>query len=208
MNHHLVRLISIVALAIAWIGSEPAAKAQAERLGPESCSTCHPEAFEIWSRSSHARTAEAMADRSATRAILDRLEERAPTEVTSCGNCHSSPRPNADEISDFDGVTCESCHGAAGDWWKHHTAGFGKNLNEDHDRTSRAAGFVGPRDVYDLVSRCYSCHLGPEPALVDLGGQSLGSPFEVVAWCQGRIRHNVQQDPTNPMAPPPRLRIL
>ncbi|MGH6738606.1 MAG: cytochrome c family protein, partial [Bradyrhizobium sp.] len=37
---------------------------------------------------------------------------------------------------------------------------------------------------------CFSCHLVPNEKLVNVGGHTAGSAFELVSWSQGEVRHN------------------
>ena len=46
-------------------------------------------------------------------------------------------------------------------------------------------------DVYGVAKNCYSCHVVPNEELVNVGGHPAGSPFELVSWSQGQVRHNV-----------------
>jgi Cytochrome c7 and related cytochrome c len=62
-------------------------------VGSESCRTCHPEAFEAWRQSKHARAKESLTP-------LQQKDAR-------CVTCHS---PNEAEQS-VAHVTCETCHG-------------------------------------------------------------------------------------------------
>jgi hypothetical protein len=45
-------------------------------------------------------------------------------------------------------------------------------------------------NLYALSKNCFSCHLLSEEKLVNKGGHPAGSPFELVAWSQGEVRHN------------------
>lgn len=65
----------------------------ADFVGPESCKSCHPEAYEAWSRSKHARA-------------LDSLSE-AQRKDARCLSCHA-PDVEAQATAH---VTCETCHG-------------------------------------------------------------------------------------------------
>jgi len=52
------------------------------------------------------------------------------------------------------------------------------------------AGMIRPADLYGVANNCYQCHLVPNEKLVNQGGHKAGSPFELVSWSQGEIRHN------------------
>jgi formate-dependent nitrite reductase cytochrome c552 subunit len=62
-------------------------------LGPESCQSCHPDAYQAWRASAHARA-------------RDSLSAQAQKDAR-CLSCHS---PNEAEQR-VTSVSCESCHG-------------------------------------------------------------------------------------------------
>ena len=78
-----------------------------------------------------------------------------------------------------------------------------------HDNSAEA-GLTAPFRVYDLVSKCYGCHTVADERLVNIGGHSPGSAFELVAWTQGEIRHNYfySKDKKNREASAERKRVL
>src|SRR5262249_421601 len=53
-------------------------------------------------------------------------------------------------------------------------------------------------------------HTVPEEKLVNVGGHTAGSEFELVSWLQGEVRHNLQQSAgkVNTEASPARKRML
>lgn len=62
-------------------------------LGPDGCKSCHPEAYEAWRSSKHARARESLSTQQ--------------QKDARCTSCHS---PNeADQATP--GVSCETCHG-------------------------------------------------------------------------------------------------
>ncbi|MFN0061212.1 MAG: cytochrome c3 family protein [Myxococcaceae bacterium] len=65
-----------------------------EFLGPESCQSCHPEAYLAWKRSRHARATESLSP-----------EQR---QDIRCLTCHSPEQARSEQV----GVTCETCHGS------------------------------------------------------------------------------------------------
>jgi hypothetical protein len=79
--------------ALALLFGAPLAYA-ADLLGPESCKSCHPEAYAIWKASRHAR---------AKQALTPEQQKDA-----KCLTCHS-PSEARDGVV---GVSCETCHGA------------------------------------------------------------------------------------------------
>jgi hypothetical protein len=71
----------------------PASAATAgDKVGPETCKACHPEAYEAWRTGPHARTLESLPERS-------RKDPR-------CLSCHAPDRE-----AGIAAVSCEACHG-------------------------------------------------------------------------------------------------
>jgi hypothetical protein len=123
-----------------------------------------------------------------------------------CVKCHyTSQQAAGDTIRAISGVSCESCHAAATDWNKAHSN------KDDPERLIKAEklGLIRPGNYYAVAANCFSCHTVPEEKLVNVGGHTAGSDFELVAWLQGEIRHNFQKAPKiNAETPPPARRML
>jgi len=84
-------LLSMALLALA------ARTARASDLmGPESCRTCHAEAYKIWATGPHARAT----------LSLDDKQRRSPL----CLYCHSRDESRSGQAL-VTGVSCETCHG-------------------------------------------------------------------------------------------------
>lgn len=71
--------------------------------GPESCATCHPEIHEEWDVSRHARAFSSP--------IFQQNWEELGSQF-SCLECHTTGFDASTSSYAFEGVTCESCHGA------------------------------------------------------------------------------------------------
>ena len=106
-------------------------------VGPESCRTCHAEAYKVWSNSAHARAT----------ASLTAEQRKAPL----CLQCHSrdAARSGQAEVS---GVSCETCHGG-GRWYQPATVMRDKEL-------AHAFGLADP-----TPQSCMVCHGGETPSL-------------------------------------------
>ena len=182
--------------------------ATAERIVlPERCGECHAAEFEVWETTAHAAGFDTLHRRDRAKEIYRllglRLIKRGTDEATpACLSCHYMPVLRRGELRAGAGVTCESCHGAARDWVSTHNdygvaeADFQRaaRLETPEHRTqriadSRAAGMRRPSDLYDVAANCFGCHTVPNEDLVNRGGHSTGSDFEIVAWSD-RIRHN------------------
>ncbi len=72
-------------------------------------------------------------------------------------------------------------------------------------------GMRNPVNVYLVAQSCYRCHTVPDEKLVNVGGHVAGSQnFELVAWSQGKVRHNfVRSDgKVNDPSPLERTRLM
>ena len=220
----MARLVPIAAclllLAVVSITSQgpPAAPAEdalraeliatAERIVlPERCGECHASEFDVWEGTEHATGFDTLHRRDRAKEIYRSLDlrviKRGTDEATpACLSCHYTPVLRRGQLRAGAGVTCESCHGPAGDWISIHNS-YGV-VEADFQRAtlletaghraqriadSRAAGMRRPSDLYDVAANCFGCHTVPNEELVNRGGHSTGSDFEMVAWSE-RIRHN------------------
>lgn len=210
------------ALAMAGL-TQPAAAAQptehAKIMGPDECAECHKAEAKVWKGSHHFSTFTEMPRRKEAREIADKLGiHRIKTEPL-CTSCHFTTQstPAEPEPRAIAGISCESCHTPAADWMKRHGEYSGKKKETETAAEAaarwadaEAAGMLRPHMLYDLAKNCYSCHITPNEKLVNVGGHSAGSPFELVSWSQGEVRHTVQNSAgkENRMASPERRRML
>lgn len=91
--------------------------------------------------------------------IVNRLGLGPAHEAKECVSCHSDAISKSLRAARFqfdDGVSCESCHGGAGDWLtRHYKEGSDHALN-----VSR--GLYPLEDAKTRANVCLSCHLGSE----------------------------------------------
>lgn len=187
-------LVAIVALAI-WPAK--AANDPAKIVGPNACAQCHKVETEIWKHTHHFSTFLTLPREQKAREIANKMGVRRIKYESLCLNCHFTVQKTSHGLEPIAGVSCESCHGAGKDWIKVHSGFSGKKKNTETPAEakarwakSEAAGMIRPHDIYKLAKNCYSCHVVPQEKLVNVGGHPAGSPFELVAWSQGEIRHN------------------
>jgi hypothetical protein len=122
---------AIIALAV-FVGSSlllPNASAEGQRtfVGAGKCKTCHKKAedgdqFGKWAESAHANAYATLATDEAKKIATDKGLGN-PQEAAECLSCHVTGYGVAAEFhgSKYDmteGVSCESCHGAGGDYYK------------------------------------------------------------------------------------------
>ena len=208
----LLAVVSITSQGLPAAPADDAFRAEltatAERIVlPERCGECHASEFDVWEGTEHATGFDTLHRRDRAKEIYRSLDlrviKRGTDEATpACLSCHYTPVLRRGQLRAGAGVTCESCHGPAGDWISIHnsygvaeadfqraalleTAGHRAQRIAD----SRAAGMRRPSDLYDVAANCFGCHTVPNEELVNRGGHSTGSDFEMVAWSE-RIRHN------------------
>ena len=111
------------------------------------------------------------------------------SQLQLCLDCHGSSTEaiRRGVLDREDGISCQSCHGAAGGWWKSHFQD-----GWDHQQ-SVAAGLVDLRDVKTRAKTCFGCHLGTGSRQVDHRLIAAGHPvltFELDNYTeQKEVRH-------------------
>ncbi len=214
---------SVAALAAMLVGLIPAAAAvppTAEKVtGPESCAECHIQEIEAWKLSRHFKTFNDLHRHPETTAMLERLGLPRMKTERQCMDCHYQSRMVDNEIQAATGIACESCHGAAKDWVQSH-ADYGKGITKatepaEHRRLrltqAIGAGMIVPGNLYELGAKCYSCHIGLDEKLTNVGGHTPASEgFNLLTWSQGEVRHTIlhTDNKENPEATPAHRRHL
>ena len=140
-------------------------------MGAGSCTSsgCHAAAvdghaawqssYTVWAtRDPHARAERVLHQPLAAR-IVELLATRDPAhaampahEHTACIGCHATGRGTAAR----DGVSCESCHGPAGDWLVAHTLPGWR-------AAGNTLGMVDLADPFVCAQQCAGCHVGGPP---------------------------------------------
>jgi ribosomal protein L40E len=133
-----MRKLSFLLLAmalVAFVGSSLAqsdATAEEEHafIGATKCKTCHKkpevgEQFPLWEKSKHAQAYSTLATDKAKEFAKEKGIDN-PQEADACLKCHVTGHGVKAELlgTKYDktqGVTCESCHGAGGDYYKKKT---------------------------------------------------------------------------------------
>lgn len=139
------------------LAAEPSAHAF---VGADKCKVCHNSPakgaqYTKWSESKHAKAfatlgTEEAKKLAAAKGIAD------PQKADACLKCHVTGHGQpADKLTDkynaSQGVSCESCHGAGGDYWK-------MEVMKDQAK-SMAAGMVLPKE-----ENCKTCHNAESPS--------------------------------------------
>ena len=168
--------------------------------GPNACGECHKETVKAWKESHHSKTFKDMPRSDAAREIADKMGISRIKSESDCLTCHFTVAKEEEVDTPIAGISCESCHGAGKDWIDVHSDFGGKDIKAENEdpahkvkryADSEAAGMIRPSNLYDLAANCYSCHTVPNEKLVNVGGHTAGSKFELVRWTQGEVRHNL-----------------
>ena len=191
----------------------------AKLMGPLSCAECHKSLVDAWKQSHHARSAQIVLRRPNALAMakamgLDRIKGPG-----LCLDCHFSLDSPDGEVEGFRlvGVGCESCHGSASDWYGSHSRHGMKEATSQSVPAARGQGaylepedigMISPANLYAVAANCLGCHSVSNERLVDRAGHKPGGAFELVAWSQGEVRHNLWFSSDNREASPARKRKM
>jgi len=169
------------------------AETPAKFLGANSCASAschggggaHQDQFLVWSlKDFHSQRPPATLATARSKQIADALAIKDPAADARCTVCHaplnSVPENlRGENFKAGEGVSCESCHGAAENWIRSHT-------RKDYTRADRTAS--GMRDLQNLYVRantCVACHqnvdadilkAGHPELIFELDGQSVAEP--------------------------------
>lgn len=185
--------------------------------GPDACGECHKETVKAWKESHHSKTFKDMPRSDEAREIADKMGIKRIKSESDCLTCHFTLAEEESVAKPIAGISCESCHGAGSDWIDVHSDFGGKDAKAENESVahkikryadSEAAGMIRPSNLYALAENCYGCHTVPNEKLVNVGGHTAGSNFELVRWSQGEVRHNVWYTDDNTEASLERKRML
>lgn len=171
-------LATAVIAAPLGANAEDESGAKAKYMGTGSCSSsnCHgsvaPRAggnilfteYVTWERHDKHAQAYKVLGNAQSQTIAKHLGLKSAEEAPLCLSCHSTGAPKSrqgEKYQQEDGVTCESCHGAAENWLSTHTAnGATHKENVEH-------GMVDLVRVDVRTKHCLTCHHGTDDKTVD-----------------------------------------
>ena len=179
-------------LSLATAPAQEVSPAAAKFLGAASCASamCHGGAGEqrgqhaIWSKLDFHTRAHATLTTARSQRFADTLKLGNPADSARCTVCHhpfqSVPaEKKAAGVGQFEGISCESCHGAAESWIRFHT-------RADITHTDRVnAGMRDLKNLYVRANTCVACHQNLDPdiraaghpeLIFELDGQSVAEP--------------------------------
>lgn len=215
----LVVAVVVVAASVPALAQPPQCD-PTKVQGSETCIKCHASEVATWQQTPHYQTFEQLHRNPRAKEIAQLMGQRSIKRGDLCIDCHYTSKAVDEKISVISGVSCESCHGAAADWLEmHNDYGGPTATRESESETHRqqriensiAAGMRNPSNLYLLAQSCLNCHTVPKESLVNEGTHHAGSAeFELVAWSQGRVRHNFVRSngERNDPSPPERLRVM
>jgi Cytochrome c554 and c-prime len=170
-------------------------------VGPKKCVECHKSEHARWKLTVHASNYKRLMDPNAA-AYLKSVDKAV------CITCHGTPMGAAGMAIANTGVSCESCHGGAKNWFAAHSVYVKGNPKATrametpmHRKkrlaTCQAAGKAGPRELYKVALKCFACHIvGDETLLTKTMHKPGQLNFEFASWSNGSVRHNFQVDKT------------
>lgn len=220
---HFYKTILLTGLLSAFSLSMQAVNAQELRLdpakvkGPDACGECHEDSVASWKLTHHAKSFKTMSRSDDAKKITKKMGIKRVKADSDCLTCHFTSADKDGKTKPIAGITCESCHGAGADWIDVHSDYGGKDVKAENEdpahkvkrfEESEAAGMLRPSDLYRVAENCYSCHTVPNEKLVNVGGHEAGSTFELVAWSQGEMRHNIWYSKDNEEASLERRRVM
>ncbi|MGH8101898.1 MAG: multiheme c-type cytochrome [Chthoniobacterales bacterium] len=171
-----------------------------EFVGAIGCrsSSCHGgagpkrEQYTIWSRQDfHAKAFAILTDARSAR-IAETIGGGDAPNNARCTICHSpfrsvAPTRLASTAHPDEGVSCESCHGAAGAWLRGHT-------RPDWTYAMRvSAGMRDLRSLYVRANTCVACHQHIDDAILKAGHPTM--VFELDRQSIDQPRHWHEDDP-------------
>lgn len=219
LQHRVLLALGAIAalLVMGLLANRVIAGEPTKTVGPNACAECHKEETEAWKLTHHFKTFQDMPRKKEANEIAQKMKVRRIKSESLCLNCHFTVQSKDDKIEPIAGISCESCHGSGADFIKIHSGFSGKTEKTESQaeaaerwKKAEAAGMIRPRALYRLAKNCYGCHVVPQEELVNVGGHPAGSPFEMVSWSQGEIRHNTwyNKGKENHAASPERKRML
>ncbi|MFI4986162.1 MAG: cytochrome c family protein [Alphaproteobacteria bacterium] len=190
-----------VAAALFLVSALPVRSAQPDAqnvTGPAACAECHKAEADVWQHTHHFTTFTELPRMQKAEEIAKKMGVARIKAESLCVTCHFTSAIKDGTSTPIAGISCESCHAPGKGYLKVHSEFSGKKKETETPaerdarwKASVAAGMIRPSMIFGLAKNCYSCHIVPQEKLVNTGGHQAGSPFELVSWTQGEIRHNV-----------------
>ncbi len=166
--------------------------------GPNACGECHKHSIQAWKSTHHFKTFRSLPRKKSAQEIARRLNIPRIKSESLCLNCHFTRKLIDEKPRVVAGISCESCHGKGQTYMDVHSGFSGKSKEAETQsekskrwKLSESNGMIRPRNLYKMAKNCYGCHIVPQEKLINIGKHPAGSKFELVAWSQGEVRHNL-----------------
>ncbi len=153
-------LAIMVVAALLGVSTLVFAEGGHQYIGVKKCSMCHKSAskgnqYGQWLGTRHAKAYEALGSAAAKEAAAKSGVTGNPQEAPECLKCHvTGYGADASQLGKGykkeDGVQCEACHGAGGDYWK---------MSTMKDKAAAVAGGL----VIPSKEVCVKCHNEESP---------------------------------------------
>lgn len=159
--------------------------------------------YSLWAtRDPHHRAYRVLFEERSQRILANLFQEAHFDKLTieqqqTCLACHSTASAAAPEYHDVllaDGVSCESCHGPAGEWLGPHTVG---TWNERRPEFVERGSLCNTKNLVVRAERCVSCHVGGADRDVNHDLIAAGHPrmfFELGAYLDRLPKHWTEED--------------
>ena len=193
-------VLPTIALVMLLAGGADPGERTLRTVGAKQCAECHESEVEVWKRTAHYVNARTFTRSPEAQSIAKAIGVRRVKSDERCTSCHFTvTQAEGRKARAADGVSCESCPGAARDWIDVHGDYGAMNTTRATEsaahRKQRIAasdrnGMNRVHELYDLTSNCYGCHVVADEQLVNDGGHSPGGFLDFVAYTQGDMRHN------------------
>ena len=180
-----------ITLAASFCQAQRAPLDASHTVGAESCRDCHKAIVESWERTQHATSFNTLANSEGARQIAKFIGMKPDQIATSasCVRCHFTQEKLASAVQTTAAVSCESCHGGAGQWIDIHNS---KSLSRS-ERVAKASalGMNHSASVFATAKACFECHVVDDEQLVNKAGHpALSEGFELLSWYSGEVKHN------------------
>lgn len=193
-NSFITRLLLLASLLAV---SSPFYAADHTALGSKQCQSCHQAVYEHEKASRHWLSFKEFA-KGAGEAVATKMGVTKPTEQgTRCVDCHGNTFTNDKGKLKVEPISCEACHGNAGDYLATHNATYDAAKDgadpaaflAKRRAESVAKGMTAQWRLNGGYRNCFNCHVGTDEPIVNTGGHPVMNDFELLAFSQGTVRH-------------------
>lgn len=209
-----VFLFSAFVLVVAQISSPSMAEdyPASHLVGHARCGECHESELTTWLASPHALNSLAMIDSKhrrfnpkAEKITSSFLAANQAASKKTCMTCHDTQRIQNGKVFRLNGVSCESCHGAAGaqgdkpGWIDLHydcddlacddRAYTAKEREIQRVTFLEGIGMRHPKNIYGILKACIQCHTVSNEDVVNSGHPTGRIGFEYLTWFRDDLEH-------------------